>query len=147
MSPVTVVGMVAGGLLIVTACAVFLNKKEFPAGGLGVALVGLVLIGMSQWTSIKVNTPGGSVEFAALQKDVKQTAEAADELATQAQETAASVETTRQQVTALTQQLQNNKVLTATAVAPIRAKLETAPRADVSRLRIAKDNLSRVTNR
>src|SRR5919108_3042283 len=130
MTAVTIVGMVAGGLLIATACIVFLLKKDFPAGGFGVAVIGLVLIGMSQWTSFKITAAGVSLE--AVKAQVQKTAAAAEEIATQAQQTAASVETTREQVATLAQQLQSSNVLSAAAVRPIRAKLDTAPRADVN---------------
>jgi len=145
MTPVTIVGMVAGGLLILTAAAVFLLKKEFPAGGLGVALIGGVLIGMSQWSSIKISAGGVSVDLQVLKAQVQQTAVAAEEIATQAQQTAVSVETTREQVAALTEQLQSRNVLSDAAARPIRAKLDAAPRADLSRLRAARENLDRVT--
>lgn len=42
MTPVTISGMVAGGLLILTTIAIFWTKKEFPGGGVAVTLVGLV---------------------------------------------------------------------------------------------------------
>ena len=144
MTPVTIVGMVAGGLLILTASAVFLIKKEFPAGGLGVALIGLVLIGMSQWSSIKISTAGVSVDLQVVKAQLEQTAAAAEEIATQAQQTAASVQTTREQVAALTQQLQSRNVLSDAALRPIRAKLDAAPRADSIRLRTAREKLDRI---
>jgi len=144
MTAVTVVGMVAGGLLIVTAWVVWLKTKT-PTAGVGAALFGLVLIGMSQWTSIKISAAGFSVDLQAVKAQVKQTAAAAEELATQAQQTAASVETTREQVATLAQQLQTKNILSDAAVRPIRARLDTAPRAGVNRLRAVKENLSRVT--
>ena len=48
MTAVTITGLIAGSVLILTASIVFLLKKEFPVGGIGVAMIGLVFIGMSQ---------------------------------------------------------------------------------------------------
>jgi hypothetical protein len=99
---------------------------------------------MSLVAKIKISSAGVSVELEAVKGQVQQTAAAAEELATQAQRTATSVETTREQVATLAEQLQTGNILSAAAVKPIRAKLDTAPRADVNRLRAVKENLSRV---
>lgn len=144
MTPVTIVGMVAGGLLIVTASVVFFIKREFPVGGVGITLIGLVLIGMSQWSSIKITTAAFSVDLQVLKAQVEQTAAAAAEIATQTQQTAASVETTREQIAVLTRQLESRNLLSEAAVRPIRATLEAAPRADLSRLRAVRENLDRI---
>jgi hypothetical protein len=144
MPAVIIVGVAAGSLLIVTFCVLLLRKSN-PAGGVWVAVIGAVLIGMSLFARIKISGAGVSVELETVKAQVQQTAAAAEEIATQAQQTAASVETTREQVATLAQQLQSRNILSDAAVRPIRAKLDTAPRADVNRLRAVKENLSRVT--
>jgi hypothetical protein len=145
MTPVTIAGMVMGVLLILTAIAVFWSKKAFPVGGVAVTLVGLVLIGMSQWTTIKINAGGASIDLRTLRAQVQETAAAAEEVASQAQQAAAAAETTREQVAVLARQLETRNVLPSAAARSIRATLDTAPRADLERLRSAQEDLGRVT--
>ena len=142
MAPVTIVGMAAGAVLILTAVAVFWNKKEFPTGGVMITLVGLVLIGMSQWSNIKISAAGATVEV--VRDEIKKTAEEVDQVAAQAQLAAGAVEATRQQLASLTDLLESKQVLSAATTQPIRAKLEAAPRADVMKLGTARENLKRV---
>jgi len=142
MTTVTVVGMAAGGVLILTAVAVFLVKKEFPAGGVVVTMVGLVLIGMSQWSSIKFTAAGATLEV--LRHEIRRTAAAAEEVAAQAEETAAAVEATKLQLASLTGLLETRQVLPATMAQPIRAKLSAVPSVDLSKLRTARGDLKRL---
>lgn len=142
MAPVTIVGMAAGAVLILTAVAVFWNKKEFPTGGVMITLVGLVLIGMSQWSNIKISAAGATVEV--VRDEIKKTAEAVDQVAAQAQLAAGAVEATRQQLASLTDLLESKQVLSAATAQPIRAKLEAAPRTDVMKLGTARESLKRV---
>lgn len=139
MTAVTIAGIVAGGILILAAVTVFLIKKEFPAGGVTVTLIGLVLIGMSQWSSIKLTAAGVTLE--ALTNNVKQMAAAAEEVATQAEQAAAGVETTRQQLVGLSQELETKQVLPPAVVRPIQSKLYNMPRADLSKLAKARADL------
>jgi hypothetical protein len=145
MTAVTIVGMAAGGVLIIAAVAVFLSKKEFPAGGVMVTLVGLILIGMSQWSTIKITAAGATVEVA--RDEIRTTAEAVDAVAEQTQQAAAAVEATRQQLSNLTAMLENRQVLSAAAVQPIRTELSTAPRIDAAKLKEVRDSLKRVIKR
>lgn len=89
MSPVTIVGMVVGTLLILTAIAVFWSKKEFPVGGLGVTVIGLVLIGMSQWTNLDLKAGDLSLQLETLQQRLDSTAATAATVAVEARHTAA----------------------------------------------------------
>jgi hypothetical protein len=140
MTAVTIVGMAAGGVLILTAVAVFLIKKEFSPGGVMVTIVGLVLIGMSQWSSIKLTGAGVTLEV--LRDQITQTAAAADEVAAQAENAAAGLEATKRQVANLAQLLETKQVLPATAVQPIRAQLSAVPSVDRSKLATARSKLA-----
>jgi hypothetical protein len=142
MTAVTVVGMNAGCVLVLAAVAVFLIKKEFPAGGVMVTIVGLVLIGMSQWSSIKLTAAGVTLEV--LRHEIRQTAAAADEVAAQAQNAAAGVEATKRQLANLTQLLETRQVLPATLAQPIRAQLSAVPSLDRSKLAAAREALNRI---
>lgn len=138
MSPVVLVGMAVGTLAILTALAVCWSKKAFPMGSIGVMVIGLVLIGMSQWNSITFKA--GGVEFAALQKQLEATAAAAAVVAHEAQNNAAAVEVTRRQLATLTTQLETRSLSPQSATA-IRSAIEAAPRADTNRLRVATTEL------
>src|SRR5262249_31481902 len=120
--------------------AVFLIKKEFPAGGVMVTIVGLVLIGMSQWSSIKLTAAGVTLEV--LRDQIRQTAAAADEVAAQAENAAAGVEATKRQLAHLTQLLETKQVLPATAAQPIRAQLSAVPSVDRAKLATARSKLA-----
>jgi len=142
MSPVVIVGMSAGILLIVTAAWVFVSKKAFPGGGILVVVVGMVLIGMSQWSTITLK--GAGVEFQAVRAKLDSTVSAAAEVAGEAQNAAAAAEATRQQVTTLTSQLAARNLVSPAASAAIRGALDAAPHADIAKLRVATDRLRRL---
>jgi hypothetical protein len=136
---VTIVGMAAGAVLILTAVAVFWSKKDFPAGGVMVSMVGLVLIGMSQWSSIKITAGGATIE--AVRAEITKTAAAAEEVAAQAQQAAEAVEATKKQLASLTDLLETRQVLPAAAAEPIRARLAAAPNVDLTKLGKARATL------
>lgn len=141
MTPVTVVGMIAGGLLILTAIAVFWSKKEFPAGGVGVTVVGLVLIGMSQWSQISLKAAG--VELSALAEVAKASAELGDEV----NKLASSVSTTKAQLSVVARQLEDRNVLTPAVTGSIRGALESAPRVDTAQVRATSARLREIQTR
>ena len=145
MSPVTIVGMAVGTLLVVTAIAVFWSKKEFPVGGLGAAVIGLILIGMSQWSNVNFKFGDISLQLEALQQRLDSTAVTAAALGDEARNTAAAVEMTRQQIGTLTVQLAARNYVTPQAAAAIRSALATAPRPDTTRLRLETDKLRSLT--
>src|SRR5262245_10038663 len=112
MSPVTILGMVVGAITCLTALGIFVSKREFPPTGVGVLGIGFLLIGMSQWTSLKFKA--GGVEFDAvqsLQKQIDATANSAASIGQQAQKTAAAEDITRQQLATLTKQLESTRSL------------------------------------
>jgi cell division protein FtsB len=130
--------MVMGVLACLTALGIFLSKKEFPVGGVGVLGIGFVLIGMSQWTSFKFQA--GGVNFEAvqnLQKQIQATASSAAAIAQEAQKTAAAQDVTRQQLATLTKQLATNRTLAPQSAEAIGGAIARAPRADTNQLRAA----------
>jgi hypothetical protein len=145
MDIIEIVGVIAGGILILCAVAVFWSKKEFPLGGIAVTLVAFVLIGMSQWTSIKISAAGATVE--ALKEAVKQTAIAADEVAAQAEQAAAGVQATQKQIENLSSLLESRRVLGSEAVRQIKTELKAAPDVDLNKMRIARESLGQVIRR
>ena len=144
MTPVIIVGMVAGSALVVTAIVIFIAKKEFSTGGVGVLLIALVLIGMSQWSNIEIE--GGGIKIKALRDAIRETAAAADEVAAQAEQAAAGVAATKEQLASLTQQIENSHVLSPNLTKPIQARLSAAPIVDRAKLAMARANLRRLTS-
>lgn len=162
MSPVTLVGMIMGSLVVLTSCLIFGSKKEFPAGGLAAMLVGVVLISISQWTHIKLNAGGSSLELDAVKKELasttaqlqqttaetkanaqatRETAAATDAVAEQAERAAGASEVTRRTVVALASQLEVNKALSPAAAAPIKTTLDTVTHASVPAISSARKRL------
>ncbi|MGD2064087.1 MAG: hypothetical protein PVF51_10965 [Nitrospirota bacterium] len=93
MTPVTIVGMAAGSILILAVVAISWSNKAFPAGGIAVSLIGVVLIGMSQSSIVKSDRGGASIEL--VREQISQTAAAVEAVAAQAEQTAAAVEETK----------------------------------------------------
>jgi hypothetical protein len=148
MSPAAIVGMAAGVVLIVTVAGVVWVKKTFPGGAIALALVGFVLIGFSQWSSIKLTAAGASVEVVTkLQADVQRTAEAAGTVAAQAEQAAAAVEANSREVATLVRALDGQRVLNAAATRPILTGLAAVPRLDMQRLATARATLDSVGRR
>ena len=54
-------GIVLGASILIVAIVISLIKSEMSTGGAGFCLIGAILLGMSIWTSIKVELPGGIV--------------------------------------------------------------------------------------
>lgn len=142
MTVITMVGLGAGSLLVLSAVYIFVLKKEFPAGGIGVVMVGLVFIGMSQWSSFTLTV--GPAKIEAMQQMIIDTARAAEAVAAQAEKAAAEVEATRTQLTVLTKQLEVRNVLPAATIRPIQERLSVVPKVDVSKLRDARKDLDRL---
>ncbi len=143
MNPVTIVGMVLGALVILTALGIFWTKKDFPAPGLGAIVVGLILVGMSQWSSITFK--GMGLEFQALRARMDSVATTAAEVANQAGNAAAAVEVARQQLNVLTTQLESRNVVSPQALEGIRRAMANAPHPDTASLRTATDRLRKLT--
>ncbi len=151
--------MIAGAVLILTAVAVFWSRKDFPTGGVMVTLIGLILIGMSQWSTIRLTTAGTTVELLReelqetqnelqeTQNELQQTAAAVDAVAAQAQQAAVAVEETSRQIVNFADLLEERRVLSPDAVEPIRAEIESAPKIDPMELDTARETLQGVMNR
>lgn len=54
-------GIVLGASILIVAIVISIIKREMSTGGAGYCLIGAILLGMSIWTSIKVELPGGIV--------------------------------------------------------------------------------------
>ena len=144
MSSVTTVGLIAGAALIAAAIYVFVSKKEISAGGVGVSLVGLILIGMSQWTTIKVKGGGVDIDIRTLQEQVTRTASAVDAVAQEANSTAAVANETREQLLVLSTQLERRDVLPSASSRALRDSLGRAPRIDTAAVNAARLQMNEI---
>ena len=142
MTAVTIVGMISGALLLLTAIGIIIVKKEIPVGGVALAIVSLIFIGMSQWSNIQFEALG--VKFSALSEAISQTASAADEVAAQAEQAAAEVAATKSQLSALTRHIEARGVLAPALTRPIEDKLSATPAVDREKLARARKELKRL---
>ncbi len=143
MSAVVIVGMIAGSVLVLAAAYVFVKNKDVSAGGVGVTLVGLLLIGMSQWSTIEIE--GGGFKIKALRDAIAQTAAAADTVAAEAEQAAAGIDATRRQLASLTREIENRGVLVPAVTRPIQSQLSAVPAIDRTALERARANLRRLS--
>lgn len=119
---VTIVGLVTGLALIASAVRAFWSQKD-GTSGIAAALVGLILIGMSQWSTISVKGAGIEIELAAI-------AQAVDAVAEEATAAATAVETTRQQLLSLSTSLERSQSITRADASAIRDSLRAVPTVD-----------------
>ncbi|HJU73551.1 MAG TPA: hypothetical protein VJ717_07380 [Gemmatimonadaceae bacterium] len=137
MTLVTIVGMLSGVLLLLTAIYIFLSKKAFPAGGVAVTLVSLVMIGMSQWSTIRIK--GGGIDI-----DLTTLAAAVDTLAAQGVITANAIDSTRRGLVKLTDQLGDRNVLPRPSINSVLEPLRAAPRIDTAALNRNRTRVGRI---
>ena len=73
-----VAGILFGSVAVVSACIVWLRHRDFGLGGSVLSLVGVTLIGLSLWSSVKieVSKEGVSAEFQKLSERVDAMAQA-----------------------------------------------------------------------
>ena len=93
-----VVGIVIGGAAVIISATVWLKKQKFGAGGATLSLVGLVLIGLPVWSSVKLTLPGGGgldAQFRELRLRVEQVAGATQQISQEVATLANISETTR----------------------------------------------------
>jgi hypothetical protein len=147
MSPIAVVAMIMGVLLILAAIGIAWSKKEFSAGCVTITLVGVILIGLTQWTTIKFKSGGLDVELSTLKQQLKQTAAAVDAVAAETETAAQATEAGRQELRSLVNQLGSHNVLPPVALQPVRASLDTLHKVDFSKIRMAREDLRRITVR
>lgn len=144
MPIVTVTGLVAGAALVFAVIWVIMKKQEFSVGAIGLALVGLVMIGMSQWSTIRISGGGMDIDISTLQRQVAETAEAVDALAEETVATANVAETTRDQLLSLSSELQRARTLPTGVTGAIRDSLTAAPHVDTANIRNLRSSMARI---
>lgn len=137
------VGIALGSIAVLSACVVWLRHQTFGAGGAGLSLVGVALVGLSLWTSISFSMSEGGFEarFDRLEGQVSDVASATETVTTEVQKIAEATETSRTQIVDLTQVLAERKLVAPEAASSIRAEAARAPRADAQELSRAAERL------
>ena len=135
------VGLFVGAVVALSAVWVFLKKQEFSLWGTAVLGFGVVLIGMSVWSNIKIRASEGGIEFEVLRQQVQQTAQAAAKVAEEVETVAQIVEGSKRQLLDLTEVLQTGGNVPAATLQPIRDSLRAFPTIDRARLDSARVTL------
>lgn len=132
------VGLVLGSAMIGTVCMVYLKKQLMGFGGAVLTIFGVVLVGLSVWSTVqvKVSKDGFEVELDKLAQRVGQVEETTIVVAEDLASVATNAETDRAQFNTLTRELAESEVLRPEAAARV---LEVQPdrimRVDPERLR------------
>ncbi|MBN1817936.1 MAG: hypothetical protein JW828_11285 [Sedimentisphaerales bacterium] len=145
MTPVIIVAMVAGAILILIAVWIFLSTKEFSRNGVIVILAGAVLLTISEWRTITLDLAGFKIE---LQKQIEQAATAADEVAAQVEKTTAQVDVMKTQFITLSSLLQTGQPIQPAKVKEIEKNILALPDFDRAKLQTAREtfNILRMKN-
>ncbi len=164
-----VVGMVFGAFMIGSVCVVFIKRSTFGMGGGTLSVLGVLLIGMSVWSTARfeVSPEGLKVQVEQLQERVERVQERAETISGEVRETQARAEelageveqvqtaarniskeladvalttrTSSQQVLRLSEALQEREVLDPAVGREIHERLMRAPEIDVDRIRRTPD--------
>lgn len=132
-------GLIIGSAALLTACYVWIRKQVFGLGGGTLSFAGILLLGLSVWTSASVEiTPGGfRAEFERLEKRMNAMAEANLAVSQEVGKVATFSEASRRQVEALTDVLSARQALSPRQAERVRAELEGVPSLDRSRIESA----------
>jgi septal ring factor EnvC (AmiA/AmiB activator) len=141
---VFVTGMVLGSLIIVSVCWVWVRKQVLGAGGGALSFFGVMLVGLSVWSSARVEvTPEGfRAEFERLQKEVNQVAvrsqkisddvlvmsETSKEITREVKAVADNIDINRAQFLQLTNALKQKRTLNVDQINAINKPVADAPK-------------------
>lgn len=106
-----IAGLILGSLAILSVCWVWLNKQILGMGGGVLSFVGVLLVGLSLWSSASVEvTPDGfRAEFERLQQEVIQVSNKSEQISNDVQAVARANEAISNEVKVVAQNLDINK--------------------------------------
>ena len=135
-----IAGLAVGVLMVLAVLIVFVRKQALGGGGLALALLGVVLIGMGVWGNIRVSAAG--VELDVVRQEVRRTAAAAAAVAAAADSIVGAVEVHRVGLRTLAEQLEGARVITRPQLDAISQLLTPVPvdRARLDTARMALDS-------
>jgi len=131
-----IVGIGLGILAVASACYVWVSHQTFGVGGCTLSVVGLVLVGLSIWSGVKIKVGEGGLEaeFQRLSRQVEAVAQANETVIQEVKKIATVTETGKQQFIELTRVLEAQRVAKPTQLENIRKPVLTAPTVDLKRL-------------
>jgi hypothetical protein len=138
-----VVGMILGSGAVSSAAFVWIRYRAFGTGGSVLSLLGVALVGLSIWSSVKINVSdqGFQAEFQKLAQQVDAVAESSQagiqanrEVAQEVKNVAEATEAAKQQFIELTTTLEAKGTLDPAKRAEILRPVLTAPVVDLKRL-------------
>jgi hypothetical protein len=106
------VGLFVGVIVILSVVFVFVKSQTLNSGGIMLTLVGMILIGLSIWSNIKLEGEGFTIELNKIKSDVNRVATASTAVNEEVIRIAKDVNSNNQQVAELSKVIsENNPVL------------------------------------
>lgn len=135
-------GIIIGSIAILAVAFVWIRKQTFGVGGSVLCSVGVVLLGLSVWTTMKIeiSQQGISWEF---QRQLATVLEANQALTEEVQVLARNNEAAREQLSALTNTLQETRVLDVQRAEQLRQPMQATPNVNLQRLERVDEALRR----
>ncbi|HEY3302914.1 MAG TPA: hypothetical protein VGL70_05185 [Candidatus Binatia bacterium] len=141
-----IVGLILGTLAVGSACYVWVLHRAFGVGGGSLSVVGFALVGLSIWSSVKIQVSEGGLqaEFQRLSRQVQAVAQANETVTQEVKKIGETTEIGKRQFVELTRVLEAQQVAKPNQLENIRRPILTAPTVDVKRLDKATRDAMRV---
>jgi len=107
-----IVGLILGTLAVGSACYVWIRHRVFGVGGGSLSVVGFALVGLSIWSSVKIQVSEGGLqaEFQRLSRQVQAVAQANETVAQEVKKIGETNEIGKRQFVELTKVLEAQRV-------------------------------------
>lgn len=145
MEAAFVVGMVVGAIMALVASYVLLKGNDFTLNTLGFTAFGVLLIGMSVWSQVKIQVNEQGLSFEVLRQQVQQTAEEVLAVAEQVDVAAQALEDNRMRLTSLAGTLVRRDLVPQAEIQRILGPEADIPHVDRERLENTRLRLEDVT--
>lgn len=129
-----VIGLILGSLLLVVVAITWFRKQIFGFGGAGLSVIGLVLLGLSLWTSVNIRVGGWETQLNLVEQRLAQVEQTNVEMSNDLAEVATIANVTKSQFIDLTTALERPRVPT-DRLRALRSRVEETPRIDPDLLR------------
>jgi hypothetical protein len=120
-----IVGIILGTGALISVFYVWIKKQVFGSGGTVLSLIGVTLVGLSVWSSVRISVTGSGIttEFERLQQQVQKLSKANSELTSSLNDVASIVEQVRVQNLEVVDQLHQKNVIDAATAKSLRTPL------------------------
>ncbi len=137
-----VVGMILGAFVLISVCVVWLRHQKLGGGGTGLSVIGIVLVGLSIWSSVKLQVGDVRVELETLRARVQQVADAGAKISEETARVAESTAGNRDAILNLTQELGQRQMLAPEQMRSLHEILQRTPTVQPEVLRQISRDLS-----